>query len=187
MNPVSMFFVRTSLPRTSSAIPIVTLAVNLAILPTSVRKGKPTEVEEQPTFDKPAQKPFIFLQVTALREYLRSWAETAKQVSFTFNLERAIDDWIFLLLLCGKWLLPHLPSLELREGAIDILLKIYKELQGQLGGYICDGGRVNLERAQQIMQGLAKVETDHFWKRQLQRGTSPWKYQSKKSGRTGFK
>ena len=130
-------------------------------------KGKPTEVEEQPTYDKPAQKPFIFLQVTALREYLEAELKPQKQVSFTFNLERAIDDWIFLCFFVGNDFLPHLPSLELREGAIDILLKIYKELQGQLGGYICDGGRVNLERAQQIMQGLAKVEPTIFEKRQL--------------------
>ena len=112
-------------------------------------------------------KPFIFLQVTILREYLEAELKPQKPVSFTFDVERAIDDWIFLCFFVGNDFLPHLPSLELREGAIDILLKIYKELQGQLGGYICDGGKVDLQRAQMIMQGLAKVEPTIFEKRQL--------------------
>lgn len=114
-----------------------------------------------------APKPFIFLQVTILREYLEAELKPQKQVSFAFNIERAIDDWIFLCFFVGNDFLPHLPSLELREGAIAILLKIYKELQSQLGGYICNGGKVDLERAQMIMQGLAKVEPTIFEKRQL--------------------
>jgi 5'-3' exoribonuclease 2 len=114
-----------------------------------------------------APKPFIFLQVTILREYLEAELKPQKPVAFTFNLERAIDDWIFLCFFVGNDFLPHLPSLELREGAIDILLKIYKELQGKLGGYSCDGGKVDLNRAQMIMQSLAKVEPTIFEKRQL--------------------
>lgn len=114
-----------------------------------------------------APKPFIFLQVTILREYLEAELKPQKPVPFVFNLERAIDDWIFLCFFVGNDFLPHLPSLELREGAIDILLKIYKDLQGQLGGYICDGGKVDLKRAQMIMQSLAKVEPTIFEKRQL--------------------
>lgn len=114
-----------------------------------------------------APKPFIFLLVTVLREYLEAELKPQKQVPFTFNLERAIDDWIFLCFFVGNDFLPHLPCLELREGAIDILLKIYKDLQAKLGGYICDGGRVDLGRAQLVMQGLAQVEPTIFEKRQL--------------------
>ena len=125
------------------------------------------EASEGDALSSPVRKPFIFLQVTILREYLDAELKPQKTVPFEFNLERVIDDWIFLCFFVGNDFLPHLPSLELREGAIDILLKLYKELQGQLGGYICDGGRVNLHRAQMIMQGLAKVEPTIFEKRQL--------------------
>ena len=132
-------------------------------------KGRQDKTELQQNGSKldTSPKPFIFLQVTTLREYLEAELKPQKQVNFIFDLERAIDDWIFLCFFVGNDFLPHLPSLELREGAIDILLKIYKDLQGQLGGYICDGGRVNLVRAQMIMQGLAKVEPAIFEKRQL--------------------
>lgn len=133
-------------------------------------RGNPSEKDNESqtaSFAVPAQKPFIFLQVTILREYLEAELKPQRPVPFDFNLERAIDDWIFLCFFVGNDFLPHLPSLELREGAIDILLKIYKEIQGRLGGYICDGGKVNLQRAQMVMEELAKVEPTIFEKRQL--------------------
>lgn len=128
--------------------------------------------EESAEVTKPApvpitEKPFIFLQVNILREYLEVELKPQRAVSFEFNLERALDDWIFLCFFVGNDFLPHLPSLELREGAIDILIKIYKDLQSQMGGYICDGGRVNLARAQMVLVELAKLEPKIFEKRQL--------------------
>ena len=75
---------------------------------------------------KPLQKkPFIFLDVPTLREYLNVELQTPG-IPFAFDLERAIDDWVFLIFFVGNDFLPHLPSLEIREGAIDTLLKIWK-------------------------------------------------------------
>ncbi len=111
------------------------------------------------------EKPFIFLDIPMLREYLEAEMKPAGDLPYRFNADRAIDDWIFLCFFVGNDFLPHLPSLEIREGAIDILIDIYKQNASQLGGYICKDGVVNLKRVALIMRELGKVEDIIFRKR----------------------
>lgn len=114
---------------------------------------------------KPFQKkPFIFLDVPTLREYLQVELRTPG-TSFPFDLERAIDDWVFLIFFVGNDFLPHLPSLEIREGAIDTLLRIWKRELPNMSGYVTNNGKVELANAQYILDGLAEVEDDIFRKR----------------------
>ncbi|KAL4402054.1 5'-3' exoribonuclease 2 [Malassezia pachydermatis] len=112
----------------------------------------------------PAKKPFIFLDVPTLREYLAVELQTPG-IPFPFDLERAIDDWVFLIFFVGNDFLPHLPSLEIREGAIDTLLKIWKRELPRMTGYVTNNGRVELRNAQLILDGLANLEDEIFRKR----------------------
>ncbi|OCF56430.1 5'-3' exoribonuclease 2 [Kwoniella mangroviensis CBS 10435] len=109
-------------------------------------------------------KPFIFLDVSCLREYL-AVELNVPGVPFPFDHELAIDDWIFMIFFVGNDFLPHLPSLEIREGAIDVLLKIWRAELPRMGGYLTNHGKVNLDRAQVILEGLAKNEDEIFQKR----------------------
>lgn len=111
-------------------------------------------------------KPFIFLDVSILREYLQVELNVPG-VPF-FDLERAIDDWVFMIFFVGNDFLPHLPSLDIREGAIDMLLKIWRDALPTMGGYLTNSGRVELARAQVIMDGLASREDEIFRKRREQ-------------------
>ena len=110
------------------------------------------------------KKPFLFLDVSILREYLEIELNIA-QAPFPFDLEQAIDDWVLLIFFVGNDFLPHLPSLEIREGAIDMLLKIWKDELPRMGGYLTNHGVVELSRAQIILDGLAKRENEIFQRR----------------------
>ncbi|PJF18705.1 hypothetical protein PSACC_01475 [Paramicrosporidium saccamoebae] len=111
------------------------------------------------------EKPFIFLDVSILREYLEAELKPSTQLPFKWDLERAIDDWIFMCFFVGNDFLPHLPCLEIREGAIDILLDSYKANLPRMGGFICHNGTVELSRAQYILDDVGKVEEMIFQKR----------------------
>ena len=91
------------------------------------------------------QKPFVFLHVNILREYL-AFELQVPGLPFPFDLERAIDDWVFMCFFVGNDFLPHLPSLEIREGAIDSLVTIYKKRLPELSGYLTENGDVSLLR-----------------------------------------
>ncbi len=109
-------------------------------------------------------KPFIWLHVSILREYLEAELYVPNQ-PFRFDLERAIDDWVFMCFFCGNDFLPHLPSLEIREDGIDTLIAIWRDNIPYMGGYLTKDGHVDLERAQFILDGLAKQEDAIFRRR----------------------
>ena len=122
--------------------------------------GTKTEVKKEP----PKKKPFIFLDVSILREYLEVELNVP-QAPFPFDLEQAVDDWVLLIFFVGNDFLPHLPSLEIREGAIDTLLKIWKDELPRMGGYLTNNGHLELSRAEIILSGLARREDDIFKRR----------------------
>ena len=128
--------------------------------------GQPKEkVDEFDSRGKGATlKPFIWLHVGILREYLAAELDVPG-CRFPFDLERAIDDWVFMCFFVGNDFLPHLPSLDIRDGAIDTLMAIWRDNLPVMGGYVTKDGIVNLERAQYILDGLAKQEDAIFKRR----------------------
>ena len=83
---------------------------------------------------------------------------------FSINLQ------IIQVMMCffvGNDFLPHLPSLEIRENAIDRLVKLYKNMVYQTGGWLTNDGVVNIDRVKMIMHDLGKVEDQIFRERQV--------------------
>lgn len=108
---------------------------------------------------------FIFVRLPVLREYLKRTL-AMPNLPFEYNFERVLDDWVFMCFFVGNDFLPHLPSLEIREGAVDRLVELYKKCVYKTSGYLTDSGEVNLERVQMIMRDLGLVEDEIFTQRQ---------------------
>ena len=123
--------------------------------------AKPKPGEED--IEKPL-KPFIWLHVGILREYLAIEMSVPNQ-GFQFDLERALDDWVFMCFFVGNDFLPHLPSLDIREDGIDTLIAIWRDNIPLMGGYVTKDGHVDLARCQTILEGLGKQEDAIFKRR----------------------
>jgi len=81
----------------------------------------------------------------------------------TDDLEHRINDFIFLMCLVGNDFIPHLPNLELREGALDFIFMVYPKLvQKWNGGYLTnhvDGhGLVHKARFADVLNHLGITE-----------------------------
>lgn len=143
------------------------IAINCMAKPklTPLDPASDPKARDQALGKKPDRKPFVFLDVGTLREYLEIELNIPG-LTIPFDLERAIDDWVFLIFFVGNDFLPHLPSLEIREGAIDMLLKIWKQNLPRVGSWLTKHGQVELKNVQVIMEGVAAQEDEIFRKRQ---------------------
>ena len=111
------------------------------------------------------------LHVGLLREYLEidmrppqplSLAAGGGAAGFAYDGERVIDDFVLMMALCGNDFLPHLPSLDIGEGAVDTLLRTYREHLPRWGGYLSDSGLIHLGRLEALLVVMGSQEEAVF-------------------------
>lgn len=126
------------------------------------------------------------LHIPVLREYL--WQEFTDYLQpqdprqSDVDFERLIDDFVFLCFFVGNDFLPHLPSLNIREGALDLLLQLYKSttlkrksaIGAQKNGHgqqtwspqwLTEEGQVDFAALYPLIERLGEVEVAIFDRR----------------------
>lgn len=130
-------------------------------------------LREEVTFGRQSQKKskelehqnFYLMHLCIVREYLELEFQELKEpsaLSFPFDMERVIDDFILMAFFVGNDFLPNLPNLHINEGALALMFKMYKSVLPKAGGYINELGVINLERLALLLDELADVEFRFF-------------------------
>lgn len=126
--------------------------------------GEVKPFEDQPL---PMDTEFIYIRINGLREYLQ---KECRKCKVTLDFERFIDDYVLLCFFVGNDFLPHLPSLEIRENAIDRLIMLYIYIMEAYPDhndmYLTKDGIINKSRIEPLLRELGEAEDDIFKQRQ---------------------
>ena len=103
-----------------------------------------------------------------------------------FNIAQSIYDYILICFLCGNDFLPHLPSVNIRNGGIEYLIKTYKSLNKNHKNYLIsvESKTIIWNHFRKYINVLSKYETAKIeeniaWKMKYKYKVKPLNYEDK--------
>uniref|UniRef100_A0A7N6A948 5'-3' exoribonuclease 1 n=1 Tax=Anabas testudineus TaxID=64144 RepID=A0A7N6A948_ANATE len=133
---------------------------NFSLLREEVRFGGK---KSQKRITAPEETTFHLLHLSLMREYIDyEFSELRNQLSFEYDLERIIDDWILMGFLVGNDFIPHLPHLHINHDALPLLYKTYISVLPSLDGYLNEYGHLNLRNFEKYLEKLSEFDREHF-------------------------
>ena len=84
-------------------------------------------------------KPYQMVHIHYVRQYMEVEFHPdafSTALPFAYDFENIIDDFVFMCFMVGNDFLPHLPSLSIREGAIDMLMYLYRKHLPSIGSCV---------------------------------------------------
>lgn len=93
------------------------------------------------TFDR--NNNYLLLDIGIVRKQLIEEIRWESTEEHKFNEEWVINDFVFLSFLCGNDFLPHIPSIEIIEGGIEVIIQVCKSV-GETHGHITRNTKGNI-------------------------------------------
>uniref|UniRef100_A0A673G8C0 5'-3' exoribonuclease 1 n=1 Tax=Sinocyclocheilus rhinocerous TaxID=307959 RepID=A0A673G8C0_9TELE len=119
--------------------------------------------KSQKRITAPEETTFHLLHLSLMREYIDyEFSELRNKISFEYNLERIIDDWVLMGFLVGNDFIPHLPHLHINHDALPLLYRTYISVLPSLGGYLNENGHLNLAHFEKYLEKLSDFDREHF-------------------------
>uniref|UniRef100_A0A5K4EPZ7 5'-3' exoribonuclease, putative n=1 Tax=Schistosoma mansoni TaxID=6183 RepID=A0A5K4EPZ7_SCHMA len=137
---------------------LTTHEINICILRENVVKAQNCSADN---------KPFCITYLSVLREYIDlEFTELKKTLPFPYDLERLIDDWVFMAFLLGNDFIPHIPNLHIHAESLLTVWDTYQVVLPKLDGYLVELGYLNLPRFHKYLEELSQFERDWFEERE---------------------
>jgi 5'-3' exoribonuclease 1 len=130
------------------------------IIDFSFGRSSANTLKEVKKFTK--ESDFQLLHLSVLREYLAMTFCSDPVVNY--DLERCLDDFVFLTFLVGNDFLPHMPTLDIGDGAFDLLFTLYTDQRTTWPSdnpYLTHDGEIcDPHRLEGFLAAVGAVETD---------------------------
>lgn len=86
----------------------------------------------------------------------------SRRSTFQVEAHRVVDDFVFMCMLVGNDFLPNLPHLDIGEGAINLMFRVYKDMLPEWGGYLTQRHRLHPDRLEAFLAKIAQSEPQYF-------------------------
>lgn len=105
---------------------------------------------------------FELLDISVARQCLRNTFRFLEEseLKHPYNFENVLDDFVFMCFWVGNDFLPHLPSLDIREGGLDMLMELYCVCLNRLPSYLTTKGKPNLPAVKQFLKTFSLLEDE---------------------------
>lgn len=119
-------------------------------------KGKSQRVD-------PSKINFNVLYLTLLRDYIeKDFLPLRPKLSFKFDLEAIIDDWILICFLIGNDFIPHIPHFHIHKNALPKIFEVFQTTLTKLDGHMNEKGMLNLKRFRVFAKALAMADFENY-------------------------
>lgn len=82
--------------------------------------------------------------------------------TFKYNARRVVDDFVFMCMLVGNDFIPNLPHMDIADGALNVMFRVYKNMIRDWRGYLTDEHRLHPDRLQSFLHALSENEPQYF-------------------------
>mmetsp|Transcript_17758 Transcript_17758/g.36413 ORF Transcript_17758/g.36413 Transcript_17758/m.36413 type:complete len:543 (-) Transcript_17758:4588-6216(-) len=141
-----------------------------------------SQLKNLESLNNPAADEFHLLEISLLRDMLYLEFKPRDSLPFVYNLERIVDDFIFMCMLIGNDFLPSLPHLDIATGGLNLLVRSYKEIQPDLKGYLTLKSQMHMGRVEVFLEKLSsEAEALYFFQTERNNETflTPKDYKSR--------
>ena len=81
-----------------------------------------------------------------------------------YDLNRLIDDFVFMCFFVGNDFLPNIPHLDIADGSLNLMMNTYQDMPSTRG-YLTDKSKIHLGRVELFIQEIARREPLYFQQR----------------------
>lgn len=125
------------------------------------KKGEATKGKSQRV--DPSKVNFNVLYLSMLRDYIeKDFLPLKPKLSFKFDLEAIIDDWILICFLVGNDFIPHIPHFHIHKNALPKIFEVYQDTLTKLDGYMNVNGVLNLKRFKIFAKALSVADFENY-------------------------
>jgi len=116
----------------------------------------------------------LSLLTQMFKTQFRKFADKETGLKVPYDNNRIIDDFVFMCMFVGNDFIPHIPSLEIDNGALTLMLSTYIDLLPEWGGYLTDQEKISMARLEQFLHRLGFFEEEHFQRRGHEENEPGW-------------